>query len=447
MPQMAQHLLDQPRDADEPDEGAMGLLLLVVRAHLRQPVVEQLPRRTPHHQDVEQHVRERRPERPVVLVDLLDVEAALEHLFLQRGVRDDAQGKDVERERACHAVDQLERVDHILPGLDRIVDDDVVRRIYLISGELRQRLRSLLDAPHRRRPSVKLEDTLAAALDAHPETVHPGPGEDLDLVALHGRRYDAVDAEGNPCILAPLRGELGQLAQRYEHETVVVEQDRVEMRMERARTPHLADDVADAGVTDFAIVRVVGDEDRVAAIRAVQRAADGPDRRIGEAVVREVIGARDRRESFALAVDPLFAAVFRERQRRQLVGAHQRAERVPFDLSAAAPLEPETRDAAAVRSRFEVTEELGEGELSLAGADRIDIGFDRIFGIDDRMDAAPHHVSLRVYLADARRKRLRQRGVAGHAREGHEVGAGEALGDLVDLIRAEALCLTRLARE
>src|SRR3954447_2366579 len=89
--EMPQSLLNEPRDAREENQDRIRLLRFVVRADFRQPAIERFSRRRPHHQYVQQHVRPRRPQRGVVLVDLLDVESLGDHLLLERGIRDHAQ--------------------------------------------------------------------------------------------------------------------------------------------------------------------------------------------------------------------------------------------------------------------------------------------------------------------------------------------------------------------
>ena len=279
---------------------------------------------------------------------------------------------------------------------------------------------------HRRRTFVELEDAFAAALDSHPHAVHARPRQDLHFVALHVRRDDAVDAELDAHFLAPARGELGELAQRDGHEAVVVEEDRLQIRMDLQRRLHLADDVVDAAVPDLAVVGVVGDEDGVAAVRAVQRAADRPDRGIGEAVVVEVVAARDRAKAFLRLVNPFRAAVLRIGHRSQLRRRHQRPERIAFDLAARAILEPEAAGLREVAAVLEVMQPLGERELALARTDRVHIRLDGILGIDDRMDPAPHRVRLRIQLAHARGQLFGEVGVAGHRGEGDDVGVSPA---------------------
>ena len=218
--------------------------------------------------------------------------------------------------------------------------------------------------------------------------------------------------------------------------------------MNLARLQHLADDKRRIGVADLAVVRVVGDEDGVAAVGAVQRAADRPDRGVGEAVVAEVVAAGDLAEAAAGLVDQLLAAVLRERQRAELLRRHQRPERIPCDGAAVRPvLEPEVLEGGVVAAALVRVEPLLERELSLPGADGVDIRLDGILGIDNRMDAAPHRVGVRVDLAHARGQRLGEVAVAGHRGEGDDVGAGDAVRDLVDLGVAEGPCLAHLPDE
>ena len=70
-----------------------------------------------------------------------------------------------------------------------------------------------------------------------------------------------------------------------------------EVREARARVLDLVDHVARARVADALVLRVVGDELRVAAVRAVKRAADRPQRRVAEAVVEQVVARRSSARS------------------------------------------------------------------------------------------------------------------------------------------------------
>jgi len=64
-----------------------------------------------------------------------------------------------------------------------------------------------------------------------------------------------------------------------------------------------------------------------AAVRAVERAADRPQRRVAPAVVEQVVLHAHLHEALARQVDLLaVGAVLRKRQRLHLVGRHQRQE-------------------------------------------------------------------------------------------------------------------------
>ena len=182
-----------------------------------------------------------------------------------------------------------------------------------------------------------------------------------------------------------------------------------------------------------------------AAVRAVERAADRPQRRVAPAVVEQVVLHAHLHEALARQVDLLaVGAVLRKRQRLHLVGRHQRQEVVLDELVAAAVarpvavgLEPEVLRVRVVAVLLERGEELLEGELALAGADRVDVGEDRVLGLDDRMDPAPDHVDRRVELAHPLDDAPRQVGVARHRGEADQVAVGQALRHLVDLLVAD----------
>ena len=98
-------------------------------------------------------------------------------------------------------------------------------------------------------------------------------------------------------IYPPPGGEVRELIEAEREEAVVVEQDAAEVRVNPLRSEHFTHDVAGARMADLPVVRVVGDEDRVAAEGAVKRTADGPDRRIGQPAVE--VGADHPRGTLA----------------------------------------------------------------------------------------------------------------------------------------------------
>ena len=221
------------------------------------------------------------------------------------------------------------------------------------------------------------------------------------------------------------------------------------MREARAGVLDLVDHVARARVADALVLGVVGDELRVAAVRAVKRAADRPQRRVAEAVVEQVVLDGRLHEALAGEVDLLVRrAVLRERQRLHLLHGHQRQEVVLDDLLTAVAvgrLEPEVLRVRDVAALLEALQQLLEGELALAGADAVDVAEDRVLGLDDRVDAAPDDVRRGVELAQALDDAVREVGVAGHRGEADEVGALQALGDLVDLLVGHAALVAHAA--
>ncbi len=301
------------------------------------------------------------------------------------------------------------------------------RRVDLTRGE---------DLLRRRRALVEVQRAAAARLDAHAHAVHPGPRQQLELVALDVVGDHAVDGERQVELGLPQLGELLDLAVRDRHEAVVMERDVAEVREARARGLDLVDDVARARVADALVLRVVGDELRVAAVRAVKRAADRPQRRVAEAVVLDVVAGAHRPEAVARLVDRLAVAVLRERQRLHLLDAHQRQE-VVLDHAAVGLLEPEVLHAGVVAALLQELMQLLERELALAGADRVDVREDRVLRLDDRVDPAPDDERRGVKLLDARDQPARQLGVAGHRGEPDDVGLDQVARGEVDVLVLE----------
>ena len=314
--------------------------------------------------------------------------------------------------------------------------------MWYFGRERRDDLAGVEDLLRRRRALVEVEHVLRARLDAHPDAVHPRPREQLELVLADVVRDHPVDGERQLQLVVPQLRELLELAVRDRHEAVVVEGHLRQVREARAGVLDLVDHVARARVADALVLRVVGDELRVAAVRAVKRAADRPQRRVAEAVVEQVVLDGRLHEALPGQVDLLVVdAVLRERQRLHLLHRHQRQEVVLDDLLAAVAvgrLEPEVLRLRDVAALLEGLQELLEGELALAGADGVDVAEDRVLGLDDRVDAAPDHVRRRVELAHAPDDAVREVGVAGHRGEADQVGVLEALRDLVDLLVGHA---------
>src|SRR5438105_11649325 len=208
----------------------------------------------------------------------------------------------------------------------------------------------------------------------------------------------------------------------------------------------LADHVARTRMAELLVIRVVRNENGVAAERAMQRTADRPDRLVGETVVLQIIGTGDGHEaSLVLLVDPLRAGVLLKWQRFHLRRGHQGEEAVSLDFAAA--LEPEVAGAAVIASGLERFQKALECELSLAGADRVYIALNGILGVDDGVDAAPHEVGIRRDHPQPGGHSFRQIGIPGHAGEADDVGAREPLRDLIDLLVAERTGVAHPARK
>ncbi len=188
-------------------------------------------------------------------------------------------------------------------------------------------------------------------------------------------------------------------------------------------------------MTNLLVRSVVGDELRVPAERAVERTPDRPHGRIAESVVGEIVAEPHRHEALPGAIDLLPFPVLREGHRLHLLRGQQRQERVAHDLAVA--LEPEIPDAGVVMVGFEQSVQLLERELALAHADRVDVGEDRVFGMDDRMDPTPDDERRGGDFTQPLDDLTGEVRVAGHRREADDVGAAQPCGDLVDLLRAE----------
>lgn len=117
-----------------------------------------------------------------------------------------------------------------------------------------------------------------------------------------------------------------------------------------------------------------------------------------------------------------------------------------MDLCRASALEPEICDVPVIRPCLKVAQELGQRELTLTGADRINIALDRVLWIDDWMDTAPHQEGSRIDFPDAPCECLRQIGVAGHTGECHQISARESLCDLIDVFTSKAPRFAHCAR-
>ncbi len=230
----------------------------------------------------------------------------------------------------------------------------------------------------------------------------------------------------------PQLGEALQFPVGDGHETVVVEADLADVGKALPGRLDLVDQVAGAGVADLLVVDVVGDELGVAAEAAVERAADRPQRLVAEPVVVQVVGKPDGAEALAPGVDPLALAVLGEGERLHLFGCHQR-QKVVADLVVVALLEPEVAQVAVVGALLQPVVQLLEGELALAGADGVDIGGDGVLGVDDRVDAAPEDEGGGIQLPQPADDLAGELGVAGHRGEADQIGAGQAVGDPVDV--------------
>ena len=432
--EMAQRAPREIQRAQEVADPRVELLLLGARPHALEQHVPEPLRRAAERERVEQQVAQPRRDRHERRRDLLDVDAALLHRRLELGVRDHLQRVDEQRVRPVHVIEELERLLDVLARLDWVVGDDVVgRRDVVLRRERRVDLTCREDLLRRRRALVELERPAAAALDPHPHPVHPGPRQQLELVALDVVGNHAVDGEREVELGLPELGELLDLAVRDRHEAVVVKGDVAEVREALAGRLDLVDDVACARVADALVGRVVGDELRVAAVGAVKRAADRPQRRVAEAVVVDVVLGVHRLEADAGLVDDLALAVLRERQRLHHLRRHERQEVVLLDL-AVGRLEPEVLDVRRVAALDQQLAQLLEGELALARADRIDVGEDRVLGLDDRVDPAPDHERRRIELLDPRDQLAGQVGVAGHRREADDVGVDQAARSEIDVL-------------
>ncbi len=214
------------------------------------------------------------------------------------------------------------------------------------------------------------------------------------------------------------------------------------MRVHQACALDFSDHVVRAGMADLHVIRVVGDEGGVSAERTVKRAADRPDSGVCQPVVCEVVALSHRNEAFSGAVDTLVAAVLRKGQGVHLGRCHQRAERVARNL--ATSLEPEIARLREVHASLEAVEELLEGELALPGTNGVDVGFDRILRVDDRVQAAPDHICARVDRADAPNHVLREIRIARHARQGDDIGIRQTVGDAVQIGRTQRRRLPEL---
>ena len=82
------------------------------------------------------------------------------------------------------------------------------------------------------------------------------------------------------------------------------------MRDACARGLDLVDDVARAWVADALVLRIVGDELRVAAVRAVERAPDRPPGLFAFAFVLDVVFCPPLYASFAVVFDYLSLSFF-----------------------------------------------------------------------------------------------------------------------------------------
>ena len=106
-------------------------------------------------------------------------------------------------------------------------------------------------------------------------------------------------------------------------------------------------------------------------------------------------------------------------------------------MLAAGLLEPEVLDLRRVAALLEQAVQLLEGELALTGADRVDVGEDRVLGLDDRVDPAPDDERGRVELLDARDQAARELRVARHRREADDVGLDQVARGEIDVLVLE----------
>ena len=110
-------------------------------------------------------------------------------------------------------------------------------------------------------------------------------------------------------------------------------------------------------------------------------------------------------------------------------------------------LEPEVLDLRRVAALVQQLVQLLEGELALTRADRVDVGEDRVLGLDDRVDPAPDDVRRGVELLDARDEPARELRVAGHRREADDVGLDQvARGEIDVLVLERARAAERAAQ-
>jgi len=100
-----------------------------------------------------------------------------------------------------------------------------------------------------------------------------------------------------------------------------------------------------------------------------------------------------------------------------------------------------------VATLLQAGQQLLEGELALADADRVDVREDRVLRLDDRVNAAPDLVRVGAQLAHALDDPRGEIGVAGHRGVADQLGVLEALRHLVDLLVTDVGLVADRARD